>query len=71
MEEFNLKATFKFIKRNFKVLAVTFVVSAVVTAGITLLLPNYYKAQELRIFERLRVCVGHYQLGSYCRGGLH
>lgn len=45
MEEFNLKATFKFIKRNFKVLAVTFVVSAVVTAGITLLLPNYYKAQ--------------------------
>ena len=45
MEEFNLKATFKFIERNFKVLAVTFVVSAVVTAGITLLLPNYYKAQ--------------------------
>lgn len=45
MEEFNLKATFEFIKRNFKVLAVTFVVSAVVTAGITLLLPNYYKAQ--------------------------
>lgn len=45
MEEFNLKATFKFIKRNFKVLAVTFVASAVVTAGITLLLPNYYKAQ--------------------------
>lgn len=45
MEEFNLKATFKFIKRNFKVLAVTFVTSAVVTAGITLLLPNYYKAQ--------------------------
>ena len=45
MEEFNLKATFKFIKRNFKVLAVTFVVSAVVTAGITLLLPNSYKAQ--------------------------
>ena len=45
MEEFNLKATFKFIKRNFKVLAVTFVPSAVVTAGITLLLPNYYKAQ--------------------------
>lgn len=45
MEEFNLKATFKFIKRNFKVLAVTFVVSAVVTAGVTLLLPNYYKAQ--------------------------
>lgn len=45
MEEFNLKVTFKFIKRNFKVLAVTFVVSAVVTAGITLLLPNYYKAQ--------------------------
>lgn len=45
MEEFNLKSTFKFIKRNFKVLAVTFVVSAVVTAGITLLLPNYYKAQ--------------------------
>ena len=40
-----MKATFKFIKRNFKVLAVTFVVSAVVTAGITLLLPNYYKAQ--------------------------
>ena len=45
MEEFNLKATFEFIKRNFKVLAVTFVVSAVVTAGVTLLLPNYYKAQ--------------------------
>lgn len=45
MEEFNLKATFKFIKRNFKVLAVTFVASAAVTAGITLLLPNYYKAQ--------------------------
>lgn len=45
MEEFNLKATFKFIKRNFKVLTVTFVASAVVTAGITLLLPNYYKAQ--------------------------
>ena len=40
-----MKATFKFIKRNFKVLAVTFVVSAVVTAGVTLLLPNYYKAQ--------------------------
>ena len=40
-----MKATFKFIERNFKVLAVTFVVSAVVTAGITLLLPNYYKAQ--------------------------
>ena len=40
-----MKSTFKFIKRNFKVLAVTFVVSAVVTAGITLLLPNYYKAQ--------------------------
>lgn len=45
MEEFNLKATFEFIKRNFKVLAVTFVAFAVVTAGITLLLPNYYKAQ--------------------------
>lgn len=45
MDEFNLKPTFEFIKRNFKVLAVTFVVSAVVTAGITLLLPNYYKAQ--------------------------
>ena len=30
-----MKATFKFIKRNFKVLAVTFVASAVVTAGIT------------------------------------
>ena len=45
MEEFNLKATFKFIKRNFKVLDVTFVASGVVTAGITLLLPNYYKAQ--------------------------
>ena len=49
MNEINLSQTFKFIKRNFKVLAVVFIVSAVVVAGITLMMPNYYKAQVLLI----------------------
>ncbi len=49
MEELNLKATFDFIKRNLKTLIVVFVGSGVVVAGITLLLPNYYKAQVLII----------------------
>lgn len=49
MEELNLKDTFKFIKSHFKVLAVTFVVSGIAVAGISLLIPNYYKAQVLLI----------------------
>ncbi len=49
MEELNLKETFNFIKSHFKVLALTFVVSAIVVAGISLLMPNYYKAQVLLI----------------------
>ena len=49
MNEINLGQTFKFIKRNFKVLAVVFIVSAVVVAVINLMMPNYYKAQVLLI----------------------
>ncbi|MBO5963914.1 MAG: hypothetical protein J6P97_05475 [Bacteroidales bacterium] len=47
MNEINWEQTIGFIKRNFKILVITFVVSAVVVAGISLLMPNYYKAQVL------------------------
>ncbi len=49
MEEFDLKAALKFVRRHIKKLIIVFIVSAVVVAGITLLLPNYYKAQVLII----------------------
>lgn len=41
------KNTINFFKRNKKTLLITFIVSAVVSRGLSLLLPNYYKAQVL------------------------
>ena len=45
MEELSFKETFKFLNRHKKVLIITFLASAIVASGISLLLPNYYKAQ--------------------------
>ena len=45
MEELSFKATFKFLNRHKKVLIITFLASAIVASGISLLLPNYYKSQ--------------------------
>jgi uncharacterized protein involved in exopolysaccharide biosynthesis len=45
MEELSFKATFKFLWCHKKVLIITFFASAIVAAGISLLLPNYYKSQ--------------------------
>ncbi|MDO5759521.1 MAG: hypothetical protein Q4Q06_00680, partial [Bacteroidota bacterium] len=41
------KNSLNFFKKNKKVLAITFVASAIVSACISLLLPNYYKSQVL------------------------
>ena len=43
----NTKNSLAFLKKNKKVLAITFVVSAIAATGISLLLPNYYKSQVL------------------------
>lgn len=45
MEELNFKEIFNFLNRHKKVLIITFFASAIVAAGISLLLPNYYKSQ--------------------------
>ena len=45
MEELNFKEIFSFLNRNKKALIITFIVSALVAAGISLLLPNYYKSE--------------------------
>ncbi|MBR1770369.1 MAG: hypothetical protein IJ748_07940 [Bacteroidales bacterium] len=41
------KNSFAFFKRNWKVLLITFVVSAIISALISLLLPNYYKSSVI------------------------
>ena len=41
------KNSWTFIKRNKKTLLITFIASAVVSAVVSLFLPNYYKSQVL------------------------
>lgn len=45
MEELSFKETFRFLNRHKKALIITFLASAIVAAGISLLLPNYYKSE--------------------------
>lgn len=47
MEKINLKGTLGFLKANRKILIGTFVVSGIIAAGLSMLLPNYYKSNVL------------------------
>ncbi|MBO6118409.1 MAG: hypothetical protein J6P44_07705 [Bacteroidales bacterium] len=47
MNTFNFKGTFDFLKRHTKLLCIVFVASGIVAAGISLLMPNYYKSEVL------------------------
>lgn len=47
MDTINLNEHLSFFKRHGKLLIITFFVSAVVAAGISLLIPNYYKSEVL------------------------
>ena len=45
MNEFNLKGTVRFLVKYRKILTMVFLISAIVTAGISLCFKNYFKAQ--------------------------
>lgn len=47
MNKLNLKGTWCFLKEHKKILIGTFIISGIVAAGISLLLPNYYKSNVL------------------------
>ena len=47
MNTFNFKGTFDFLKRHTNLLCIVFVASGIVAAGISLLMPNYYKSEVL------------------------
>ncbi|MBR1626858.1 MAG: hypothetical protein IJ681_06910 [Bacteroidales bacterium] len=47
MNTFNFDGTMQFLRRHFKFLCVTFIVSGVVAGALSLLLPNYYKSEVL------------------------
>ncbi len=47
MNNFNLKGTIDFFKRHFKLLCIVFFVTGVVSALLSLLMPNYYKSEVL------------------------
>jgi uncharacterized protein involved in exopolysaccharide biosynthesis len=49
MNNFNLKGTIDFFKHHFKLLCIVFIVSGVVSALLSLLMPNYYKSEVLLI----------------------
>ncbi|MCQ2326693.1 MAG: hypothetical protein MJZ71_03945 [Bacteroidales bacterium] len=47
MNSLNYKGTLNFLKKHCKLLCIVFVVSGLVSAGLSLLLTNYYKSQAL------------------------
>ncbi|MBQ9255044.1 MAG: hypothetical protein IJ213_07585 [Bacteroidales bacterium] len=47
MDNINLEGTVKFLNKHRKFLLVVMIVAAIISAGISLLLPNYYKSQAL------------------------
>ncbi|MBR1774623.1 MAG: hypothetical protein IJ759_03760 [Bacteroidales bacterium] len=47
MNTFNFNGTMQFLRRHFKFLCAVFIISGVVSAALSLLLPNYYKSEVL------------------------
>ncbi len=47
MNTFNFGKTMQFFRRHFKFLCAVFIISGIVAAGLSLLIPNYYKSEVL------------------------